>query len=360
MSNDSRSTTAHRCIALAVCLLAAAAPAPRARAFDGPSNFTRVWGSLWYLRSTHEVDAVTLVFGGVDGSSALVSRDVVKKKSYWVFLEGASMDVSFGAITPPEAVTSVPGDLIVSAYPYIVEEKKEANKRDLSYALCDVWSYTKDKDKIKHMPFFFGKGWNGGAWYAEAQSICQSMTIAIELAASSPAKGRVIVQDPIGGKLLADGAAHKVVVTLDGSDPPAVVAALSAAADGTSMARAIPVVPAPGERFALAAGEMTTAHADILPPGSTEKMNDLVFRLPAEAANELITVSEEGMGDRLRLTMWTWDGGAPTSPPWLGSTKTQITAFAPRFRFLQPNDHCYLAVEFPSRNLGSVQLRFEW
>jgi hypothetical protein len=152
----------------------------------------------------------------------------------------------------------------------------------------------------------------------------------------------------------------EVTVTLDGSEPMSIPLAVAPPPDGTTFAKAIPVVVEAGQNVGFAEGDLTTNHADLVPPGSTERRSDLIFRLPAAAADRLITVTQDGGADRLALTMWDWDGGTPSSPPWMGSATTTKTSFNPTFRFLQTNDHCYLAVEYPSRNLGHVRLRFEW
>ena len=88
-------------LALALPLVPVALPATsllrEAAARPPTAPFQRIWGTLWYLRSMAEIDDLSLVYGGVEGSSVLVYRDYGTGKSHWVYLEGNNpLFVAFG------------------------------------------------------------------------------------------------------------------------------------------------------------------------------------------------------------------------------------------------------------------------
>jgi hypothetical protein len=52
--------------------------------------------------------------------------------------------------------------------------------------------------------------------------------------------------------------------------------------------------------------------------------------------------------------------GNPELLPGLGTTHAAVMSYRPALRVYQPAANCYLTVEWTTRNLGDVTLKFEW
>jgi hypothetical protein len=280
------------------------------------------------------------------------------------------MEVSFSQYSPPDETTAIPGELIVTTEPNLISAPVEANKRKLSYQLADVYFYSTNYylPVIQHVPFLIGKGWDkGGATFAEAESICNSLGITpLTLMPGSDSTGYVVEQSLDAGKLLAGTGTVPMSVKLKADVGPSgggTSTAITASAPGSDWISAISIAASGADPTATASGSMTPLHNDLVSsPLFTDgkARSDLFFRLPDAAAGRTVTVSQVNGSDRAALTVWQLQSGTLKPIPWLGNAYTSKLAYCPQMLFFQPSTDCFVTVEFASRNLGSIDLKFDW
>jgi hypothetical protein len=335
-----------------------------------PQPFKKLFDTLWYLRSMAEIDDLTLVYGGVEGSSALIFRDYDNGKSYWTLLEGNELYLSDGSgSTNKWITTTVAGNFLTTERGATQTSgwsgPSEANKRQLSWAIVDLYARSKAADSanpILHAPFLKGFGWpGGGASFAEVQRICASMYLPPpELNTGSPTTGYVVSQTPEGGTLLTDPNTI-IKVTLSGGIPTMP----SNSGDWWDNPLIVGELGANGRVDATC--PMTTSHVHREDPpsglGGDANSVDAFFKLPASSRGRLVTVSQQaGAFDRLVLNAWKKSStGALEYVKWDGNKDVGALGLKPVLVFVSPADaDCYVMAEFKGRNLGSVRLTFQW
>ncbi len=355
-----------RFLALLTFLALCVAPAGSALA-QPPTPFTKLFDTLWYLRSIAEVDVLTSVYGGVEGSSALILRDYDNRKSHWTLLEGQELYLSSGAGGSKWVTTQVPGNYVTSEWggTWNGAAPQESKKNQLSWVLVDLYLRSKaEGSSITHAPFLTGFGWTGGgASIADANSLCNSMDLVIVLETGSPVNGFVISQSPAGGALITGAIgspAREVKVTLSGGVvimPPIL---------GDYWEDAILVGELGSDGTVNASGTLTLGYANNEnPPTGIGDPNapDIFFKLPASAKGRLVTVTEQkGNFDRLVLCAFK----KPTSGPlemikWDGIKDAAVVGIRPSLVFVHPRTvDCYVMGELTGRKLGAVRLTFRW
>jgi hypothetical protein len=188
---------------------------------EAGTGWDAVWGAFWYLRSLAEYDDLTFIYGGVEGSSALVLRDntVNPATSTWIFLEGKKLFVSPGYGSPTSAETITPGKYAMSFFPGgPSSQTAEYDRRELSYLLIDLRINSivfgmppGTGSEVIHAPFLTGPGWGaqGGAHHSEAANIASQLGLTFQIV-GSPQQGFVTTQNPPGGALMGAGAVLSV------------------------------------------------------------------------------------------------------------------------------------------------------
>ena len=350
------------------------APAEEIEDYASVDPGFRIVGALHYLRREAVTDDVTLVHGGADEAAVLAYRDRAMGKSHWFFLGGRNLFVASHPGAPWYASASERGRFITTTRPFDWSEPREANRRELSWLIADLFdlsrtppptSGTEGKLKdIRHAPFFVGKGWTGGlgATWAEVQDLCESLGL-VPLVQTPTTEGYVRRQDPAGGSLMELGAGNDLLVWFDGTPtgtPPAPA--------GDSFLHPIRIEDPDGDDVAVVPVRVTAVHADdakssILKPDGTpldRDRKDVFLDLPAEAMNRVVTVRLVEPRDRVILTAWKIVGGHPTDIPSGGRPYTSQLGVWPKLEFLHDSEDIVIMVEFDTRNTGSTVLRIEW
>lgn len=334
----------------------------------------RVVGVLWYLRSHAAMDDLTLVYGGVTGSAALVHLDKPNKTSYWTFLDGKIVDgkeesevfIRKTETSPNDTTTSKRGWHITSVLNGPWQPEKDGNRRNLSWALAELFELSKTpptdpaKDgtemDIRHAPFLTGKGWtqSKGATWAEVSELCQQLELTP--AVKSPDKtGLVYKQNPMHGVPMPLGGNKIIEVWFDGN--PVSIPRLG----GDSFENPIPVTDPNGDGIAVVPVAITPAHGDDATSGiSTRFRKDLFLRLPAAALDREVTITQVDATDRVVLTLFRMEAGQPRDIASGDSPHTGKAADQETLRFRPDTEDIVVMVEFETRNTGSTLLRIEW
>ncbi len=344
-------------------LLAAAVVATScsvAKAQGPPGKVERVWGVLWYLRNTAEIDDLTLVYGGTEGSACLVMRDYPNQKSHWVFVHGTKMYLCTGPTMPQEKTTTVRGRFITSEQGFQFSAEKEGDRRDLSFALADIHNYEQEAAtgyQIRHTPFLKGKGWVlQAASRQEAERVCAAMGLTLVVPSGGPQVGRVVTQVPQEGDPIEGATPATVTVTLDGSTVAAPIPV-----PGGGWASPVLIVDDDGDGVVMKAAEMTPYHSNALTSTiNTGTRADLFFKLPAAAEGKLVTVTQWKRFDRLVLSAWQLQSGTLAPIPWMGAPQAAVVGHTPELKFVAPASDTFVMAEFFFRDIGDVSLKFVW
>lgn len=339
-----------------------------------PSGGFRVVGVLWYLRSHAAMDDLTLVYGGVQGSAALVYRDQTTQKSHWFFLEGGSLYVASDKEAPWYTSTSARGKFITTIRPFDWSTPKEGNRRELSWLLADLYDLSKvvptnpavegDLKDIRHAPFFIGKGWTDakGATWAEVQDLCESLGLTPQVQTTTT-QGYVNQQDPIGGTLMTPGTGDNIKVWFD-QTPPSSIPLVA----GDSWLGPIPLEDPDGDGVIIATVDVTASHVDDAKSpikyydGTPVDRNrkDLFLKLPPEAKFHKVSVKQVEPRDRLILTAWKVAGGLLNNVPSADRPYTAQLGLQPTIEYVHDSDDILIMVEFDTRNTGHAVLKIEW
>ena len=338
-----------------------------------PSGGFRVVGVLWYLRSHAAMDDLTLVYGGLQGSAALVYRDQTAQKSHWFLLEGGSLFVASDHDAPWYTSTSSRGKFITTTRPFDWSAPKEGNRRELSWLLADLYDLSKavptdpnegELRDIRHAPFFIGKGWTNakGATWAEVQDLCDSLGLVPQVQTATT-QGFVNQQLPLGGTLMTPGTGDNIQIWFD-QTPPSSIPLVA----GDSWLGPMPVEDADGDGVAIVNVEVTASHTDDAKSpvkyydGTPVNRNrkDVFLRLPPEAKYHKVTVKLVEPRDRMILTAWKVVGGSLANVPSGDRTYTAQLGLQPTLEYVHDSDDIVLMVEFDTRNTGNAVLKIEW
>lgn len=363
-------------IVLALSLGCSATRAQRAAATaeGGPEGESfgggfRVIGVLWYLRSHAAMDDLTLVYGGLRGSAALVYRDCENKTSYWTFLDGkdgSSVFISKDSTSPDYTSTSKRGWFITSVRDGGWQPEKDGNRRELSWALADLFELSQaapgnpategTEMNIRHAPFLTGKGWtqSKGATWAEANELCKQLDVTLKVMETSDT-GLVYAQEPMPGTPMPIGANTPLKVWFDGN--PVAIPPL----DGETFASPIPVTDPNGDGIAVVPIDITAAHAnDSQSEISPKRRKDVFFELPPAALNREVKIRQLDPSEPVMITVFRRSAGELRNIPDGELPYTGKKGDQPTLEYRHDSNDIVIMVEFDRRNTGKNTLRIEW
>lgn len=335
----------------------------------------RVIGVLWYLRSHAAMDDLTLVYGGLRGSAALVYRDFKNKLSYWTFLDGKIVNGTeeselFIKKDPNAAdytLTSKRGWYITSGLNGYWQSQKDGNRRELSWALADLFELSKvapidpstegTEMNIRHAPFLTGKGWtqSKGATWAEVKELCLQLGLEAQEMPPNGTTGLVYKQEPIHGTPMPIGANTPLKVWFDGN--PVAISPL----DGETFASPIPVADPNGDGIAVVPIDITAAHADDSQSEiSPKRRKDVFLELPPAALNREVKIGQLDAAEPVMITVFRRSAGELKNIPDGELPYTGKKGDQPTLEYRHDSNDIVIMVEFDKRNTGKNTLRIEW